>query len=155
MFEENSKIWDKWWKLIDKIQETWVRFAYHTAPAPNTSTAMVVWTTAWLLPVYKKYFVETNMIAPSVNVAPNLNKNNFWYYKEYVNMNMNDVIDMMSWIYKWIDQSVSFEWIINPMNVSPVEIYNYYFKTRKAWIKTIYYVRSMSLDVSECVSCSW
>ena len=68
---------------------------------------------------------------------------------------MNDVIEMMSWIYKWIDQSVSFEWIINPMNVSPVEIYNYYFKTRKAWIKTIYYVRSMSLDVKECVSCSW
>jgi len=36
------------------------------------------------------------MVAPSVNVAPNLDKNNFWYYKEYVNMNMNDVIDMMS-----------------------------------------------------------
>lgn len=154
-FEANSKISDKWSKLIDEMQEHWTRFAYHTAPAPNTSTAWVVWTTAWLLPIYRKYFVETNMVAPSVVVAPNLNKDNFWYYKEYVNMNMNDVIDMMSWIYKWIDQSVSFEWIINPMNVSPVEIYNYYFKTRRTWIKTIYYVRSMSLDVDECVSCSW
>jgi hypothetical protein len=35
------------------------------------------------------------MVAPSVVVAPNLNKDNFWFYKEYVNMDMNDVIDMM------------------------------------------------------------
>jgi hypothetical protein len=35
------------------------------------------------------------MVAPSVNVAPNLDKNNFWYYKEYVNMDMNNVIEMM------------------------------------------------------------
>jgi hypothetical protein len=27
-------------------------------------------------------------------------------------------------------------------------------KAHKQWIKTVYYVRSMSLDVKECVSCS-
>ena len=154
-FKDNSDMSNKWLKLIDKIKEHWVRFAYHLAPAPNTSTALVVGTTASILPIYKKYFVETNAIAPSVNVAPNLNEENFWYYKEYVNMNMNDVIDMVSTVYKWIDQSISFEWMINPEQTSPRELYEYYMKAHKQWIKTVYYVRSMSLEVKSCESCSW
>lgn len=153
-FKENSSLSDKWSELIDNIQKTWLRFGYHLAPAPNTSTASVVGTTAALLPIYKKYFVETNSVAPSVMVAPRLSQENFWYYKEYVNMNMVDVIDMISVIYKWIDQSISFEWIINPEKVSPAELYSYYIRAWENQIKTIYYVRSMSLDVKECISCS-
>lgn len=153
-FSENSKTNCDWETLLKNIKKDWLRFAYHIAPAPNTSTAWVVGTTAAMLPIYKKYFVETNSVAPSVVVAPNLNSENFWYYKEYVNMNMNDVIDMVSVIYKWVDQSISFEWIINPAKVSPRELYEYYIKAHKQGIKTVYYVRSMSLEVSECVSCS-
>jgi len=82
------------------------------------------------LPIYKKYFVETNSIAPSVNVAPNLNKDNMRYYKEYTNMKMPDVIDMISVVQKWIDQAISFEWMINPADTSPADLYAYYFK---AW----------------------
>jgi ribonucleoside-diphosphate reductase alpha chain len=106
------------------------------------------------VPIYKKYFVETNNIAPNVVVAPNLNQENFWYYKEYVHMQMDDVIDMFSILYKWVDQSISFEWMINPANTSPKQLYDYYFKAHKQGIKTIYYVRSMSSEVNECVSCS-
>lgn len=153
-YRNNSNMSDKWLKLIDNVKADGVRFAYHLAPAPNTSTALVVWTTASILPIYKKYFVETNAIAPSVNVAPNLDEDNFWYYKEYVNMDMNDVIEMVSVIYKWIDQSISFEWMINPANVSPRELYQYYMSAHKKWIKTVYYVRSMSLEVASCDSCS-
>lgn len=153
-FKENSSMSKDWEKLIKDIKKHWVRFAYHLAPAPNTSTALVVGSTASILPIYKKYFVETNKFASTVNVAPKLTPENFWYYKEYVNMNMNDVIDMVSVIYKWIDQSISFEWMINPEKVSPAELYSYYIRTWKADIKTIYYVRSMSLEVKECVSCS-
>lgn len=153
-FKVNSSMSEDWIKLINDVKKDWVRFAYHLAPAPNTSTALVVWTTASILPIYKKYFVETNKFASTVNVAPKLTPENFWYYKEYVNINMNDVIDMVSVIYKWIDQSISFEWMINPEKVSPAELYSYYIRTWKAEIKTIYYVRSMSLEVKECVSCS-
>jgi ribonucleoside-diphosphate reductase alpha chain len=132
-----------------------LRFGYHLAPAPNTSTASVVGTTASILPIYKKYFIETNAIAPTVTVAPNLSSENFWYYKEYINMDMNDVIDMFTIIYKWIDQSASFEWMINPQKVSPKELYGYYVKAWKQGIKTVYYVRSLSAEIKEdCVSCS-
>lgn len=153
-FTENSKMADKWKKLITDIKKDGMRFAYHLAPAPNTSTALVVGTTASILPIYKKYFVETNAVAPSVNVAPNLSEENFWFYKEYVNLDMNDVIDMVAAIYKWIDQSISFEWMINPQKVSPAELYSYYVRAWKSGIKTVYYVRSMSLEVESCESCS-
>ena len=53
------------------------------------------------------------------------------YYKEYINMKMPDVIDMISVIQKWIDQAISFEWIINPAEVSPAELYSYYIKARE------------------------
>ena len=153
-FKNNSKTDLNWNSLIEKIKENWLRFAYNIAPAPNTSTAWVIWTTAWIVPIYKKYFVETNAVAPNVVVAPNLNSDNFWYYKEYVNMDMRDVIDMVSVIYKWVDQSISFEWIINPAKVSPKELFEYYIKAHSKWIKTVYYVRSMSLEVEDCISCS-
>lgn len=154
-YKEHSYLGDKWSKLIADIKKDGMRFAYHLAPAPNTSTALVVGTTASILPIYKKYFVETNSIAPTVNVAPNLNNENFWFYKEYVNMDMNDVIDMVSVVYKWIDQSISFEWMIDPSKVSPKQLHDYYIKAHKQGIKTVYYVRSLSLDVKkECESCS-
>lgn len=146
----------KWNEIFDDMAKYGVRFAYHSAPAPNTSTAGVVGTTAALLPIYKKYFVETNLSASTVRVAPKLAPENFWLYKEYVTMDMNDVIDMISVVYKWIDQSISFEWMVDPARVSPAELYGYYLKSWKQGVKTVYYVRSLSAEVGKdgCVSCS-
>ena len=154
-FEKNTQDGAEWKKLFADMKISGVRFGYNTAPAPNTSTAGVVGTTAALLPIYKKFFVETNLSAPTVRVAPKLSKENFWYYKEYINMDMNEVIDMMAVLYKWIDQSISFEWMIDPSKVSPAQLYEYYIKSWKSGIKTVYYVRSLSGEVKDnCVSCS-
>lgn len=154
-FRKHTPHGEEWKKLFADMKKHGVRFAYHTAPAPNTSTAGVVGTTAALLPIYKKYFVETNLSAPTIRVAPKLSKENFWYYKEYVNMDMGEVIDMMSEIYKWVDQSISFEWMIDPARVSPAQLFGYYMKAWEQGIKTVYYVRSLSGEVKDdCVSCS-
>ncbi len=154
-FEKNTGNAAEWKQLFSDMKTAGVRFAYHTAPAPNTSTAGVVGTTAALLPIYKKFFVETNLSAPTLRVAPKLSQENFWYYKEYINMDMSDVIDMMAVIYPWIDQSISFEWMIDPARVSPAQLYSYYVKAWEQGIKTVYYVRSLSAEVKDdCVSCS-
>ena len=153
-FEQHAKTKNNWSDLIGDMKTHWVRFSYHTAPAPNTSTASVVWTTAWVLPIYKKYFVYTDAVAPSVTVAPRLTPENQRYYKEYIHMKMPAVIEMVSTIQKRIDQAISFEWIFNPADTSPKDLYDYYMQWRKSWLKTVYYVRSMSLEVKECVSCS-
>jgi len=154
-FETNSKMSKKWISLIDSVKKYGLRNWYLLSPAPNTSTSIVVWTTAWVLPIYKKYFVDNNSIAPMVNVAPRLWEENFWLYQEYVNMDINNVIDMMAIIQKWVDQSISFEWLINPEKTSPSDLFNYYFHAHRKGIKTIYYVRSMSLEVKKCESCTW
>lgn len=154
-FIENTPFGDDWKQLFAEMKEHGVRFAYNTAPAPNTSTAGMVGTTAALLPIYKRYFVETNLSAPTLRVAPKLSKENFWFYKEYTSMDMLDVIDMIGTIYKWVDQSISFEWMIDPNKVSPAQLYAYYMKAWADGIKTVYYVRSLSGEVGEdCVSCS-
>ncbi len=154
-FVENTPFGDDWKQLFADMATHGVRFAYNTAPAPNTSTAGMVGTTAALLPIYKRYFVETNLSAPTLRVAPKLSKENFWFYKEYTAMDMMDVIDMIGTIYKWVDQSISFEWMIDPSKVSPAQLYTYYIKAWKDGIKTVYYVRSLSGEVGEdCVSCS-
>ena len=70
-------------------------------------------------------------------------------------MDMNDVIDMIGTVYKWVDQSISFEWMIDPAKVSPAQLYGYYLKAWEQKIKTVYYVRSLSAEVKDnCVSCS-
>ncbi len=154
-FTENTPFAGEWETLFADMAEYGVRFAYHTAPAPNTSTAGMVGTTAALLPIYKRYFVETNLSAPTLRVAPKLSKDNFWFYKEYINMDMLDVIEMIGTIYKWVDQSISFEWMVDPSKVSPAQLYSYYMKAWQDGIKTVYYVRSLSGEVKEdCVSCS-
>ncbi len=148
-FKKNTKRGDDWGSLIDDMKKTGVRFGYHTAPAPNTSTAGVVGTTAALLPIYKRYFVETNLSAPTVRVAPKLAPENYFFYKEYTSMDMRDVIDMIATIYPWIDQSISFEWMINPAKTKPKDLFEYYFRAWEKKIKTVYYVRSLSADVSK------
>lgn len=143
------------WRILEReMIKNWTRFGYHSSPAPNTSTASVVGTSAWVVPIYKKYFVETNWIAPTVVTAPNLNADNFWYYPEYVSMELGGVIDVVATAQEWIDQSVSFEWMINPAKVSPKLLYEYFIKWWKAGLKTVYYVRSQSLEVEDCSSCS-
>ncbi|MCK4636145.1 MAG: ribonucleoside-diphosphate reductase subunit alpha [Candidatus Moranbacteria bacterium] len=158
-YVKNTKHEKAWKKLFADMKKHGVRFSYHTAPAPNTSTAGIVGTTAAMLPIYKRYFVETNLSAPTVRVAPKLDKKNYGYYKEYMSMDMNDVIEMMSVIYQWMDQSISFEWMIDPARTSPLQLYNYYFNAWRKGIKTVYYVRSLSGEVEQepknvCVSCS-
>ena len=145
----------RWGELEDDMKQYGTRFWYHSSPAPNTSTAMVVWTTAWLVPVYKKFFTETNWIAPTVVTAPNLNEENFWFYPEYTSLELGPVIDVFATAQKWIDQSISFEWMINPAKTSPKDLYDYFIKAHKQGIKTVYYVRSQSLEVEDCASCSW
>lgn len=144
-----------WEGVFSLVEEFWLRFAYHTAIPPTTSTAGVVWTTAWVMPIYKKYFVETNLSWGGVKIAPKLDHTNFWYYKEYHTMDMNEVIKMIATIQKYIDQSISFEWMIDPARISPKDLYTYYVSSWKLWIKTVYYVRSLSSEIKDsCVSCA-
>ncbi|NCQ81642.1 hypothetical protein GW750_02330 [bacterium] len=63
-----------------------------------------------------------------MTVAPRLTPENQRYYKEYIHMKMPAVIEMVSTIQKRIDQAISFEWIFNPADTSPKDLYDYYMQ---------------------------
>ena len=70
-------------------------------------------------------------------------------------MQMPEVIKMISTIYKWIDQSISFEWMMDPDKTSPADLFEWYFQAWESGVKTIYYLRSLSGEIKEdCISCS-
>ncbi|HRZ39942.1 MAG TPA: ribonucleoside-diphosphate reductase subunit alpha, partial [Candidatus Omnitrophota bacterium] len=50
-YRNESRMPNEWTALIQRIKKEGLRFSYHLAPAPNTSTSGVVGTTAGLLPV--------------------------------------------------------------------------------------------------------
>jgi|GEM_PF-2018796 len=45
-FTDHTSLKTKWTELISEIKTHGLRFAYHFSPAPNTSTSLVVGTTA-------------------------------------------------------------------------------------------------------------
>ncbi len=148
-YENNTGRTKDWGTLFDDMATYGVRFGYHTAPAPNSSTAGLVGTTAALLPIYKRFFVENNASSQTIRVAPNLTQENYPYYQEYIALEMSDVIDLIAEVYEWVDQSISFEWMIDPARTTPKDLYGYYFRAWEKGIKTVYYVRSLSLQVDE------
>jgi len=83
------------------------------------------------VPVYKKFFTETHKTGTTVVTAPNLSAENFWFYPEYTNMKLSEVIDVVATGQKWIDQSISFEFMIDPAKTSPMELYECYMKAWK------------------------
>jgi ribonucleoside-diphosphate reductase alpha chain len=58
-----------------------------------------------------------------VVTAPNLNSENFWFYTEFINADLSKVINTVAIMQKRIDQSISFEWLINPAKTSPKELF--------------------------------
>ncbi|MCS4522806.1 hypothetical protein JTS97_17700 [Clostridium botulinum] len=85
--------------------------------------------------------------------APDLNEENFWYYKEAHTIDQQWSIKACAVRQKHIDQAQSFNLYITP-EIKAKEILNMYIESWKQGVKTIYYVRNKSLEMDECTSCS-
>ena len=93
-------------------------------------------------------------------ICPTYLKDKFWFYTEYKNINMLDVVEVVSRIQKWIDQGISFEHLYNlNAGITAKHMFNTIFDTWKKGCKTIYYIRTIQRDGSikekdECASCA-
>lgn len=146
----------EWTDLINNIMNNGVRNGSLFAIAPNTSTSVLVGCTASVLPVFRRFFMESNSKG-IVPMWPNsLNKDNFWFYNENINIDQQNVISVISEIQKWVDQGISMELFINVnLGVKAKHIWDFYFESWKKKIKTVYYIRSITKSKKEdCVSCS-
>lgn len=144
---------EKWLKLKEDIRENGLRNAYLLAIAPTSSTSIIAGTTASIDPVMNKYFMEEKKGMMITRVAPSLNPKTFWLYKNAHLINQDWVIKAAGIRQRHIDQAQSLNlYITNEYTFK--QVLKLYLEAYENKIKTIYYIRSKSLEIEECESCS-
>lgn len=152
-FQRRGYTSKRWIQLQEEVKRHGIRNGYIMAVAPTGSTSNIAGTTAGIDPIFKKFFIEEKKGSFIPKSAPNLNKDNFWLYKEAHHMNQLYSIKACGIRQRHIDQSQSFNLYITP-EVKAKDILELYIESWKQGVKTIYYVRNQSLYMDECVSCS-
>lgn len=144
---------DKWNKLREDIRRYGMRNGYLMAVAPNGSTATIAGTSEGIDPVMSRFWLEEKKGSIIPKTAPNLSEENYWYYNSAYNIDQKWCVQINGVRQRHIDQGQSFNLYITT-NYTMRQIMNLYIEACKVGVKSIYYVRSKSLTVSECESCS-
>ena len=144
---------EKWCELRKQVKENGMRNGYLLAVAPNGSTATIAGTSEGIDPVMARFYLEEKKGSIIPKTAPNLNDDNYWYYNPAYNIDQAWSVQMNGIRQRHIDQGQSFNLYITN-NYTMRQIMNLYIEACKCGVKSIYYVRSKSLEVTECESCS-
>lgn len=143
----------KWQSLAADVARKGMRNAYLLAIAPTSSTGIIAGTTAGVDPVMKRFFLEEKKGAMLPRVAPELSDKTYWLYKGAYLMNQSWSMRAAGVRQRHIDQAQSVNlYITNDFTMR--QVLNLYILAWECGVKTIYYVRSKSLEVEECESCS-
>ena len=152
-FKKRGYASEKWKDLQRSVCENGMRNAYLLAVAPTSSTSVLSGTTAGVDPVMKRFYLEEKKGSMLPRVAPELSINTWWYYKPAHTINQTWSIKAAGMRQRHIDQAQSMNlYITNEFTMR--QVLNLYIEAWKAGVKTIYYVRSKSLEVEDCDSCS-
>lgn len=144
---------DKWNELKEDVNKFGMRNGYLIAVAPNGSTATIAGTSEGIDPVMSRFYLEEKKGSIIPKTAPNLSEDNYWYYNSAYNLEQKWSVQINGIRQRHIDQGQSFNLYITT-NYTMRQIMNLYIEACKVGVKSIYYVRSKSLEVSECESCS-
>lgn len=144
---------EAWRELAAKVRAQGMRNAYLLAVAPTSSTSILVGTTAGVDPIMKRFFLEEKKGAILPRIAPDLSMKTFWYYKSAHTVDQSWSVRAAGVRQRHIDQAQSVNlYITNDFTFR--QVLALYIKAYEEGVKTIYYVRSKSLEVEECESCS-
>ncbi len=152
-FEKRGYTSDVWQNLRKQVAENGLRNGYLLAIAPTGTTSIIAGTTAAVDPIMNRYFLEEKkgMIVP--RVAPDLTPETYWLYKSAHTVDQNWIIDAAAVRQRHIDQSQSVNLFITP-DFTMRQVLALYIRAWEKGLKTLYYVRSQSLEVDECDVCS-
>ncbi len=152
-FEKRSYNSSKWLKLKEEIKNNGLRNANLLAIAPTGSTSIIAGTTAGIDPVMKRYFLEEKKGAIIPRVAPGLSPQTFWLYENAHEIDQTYSLKAAGIRQRHIDQGQSLNiYITTEYKMS--QILKLLILANKVGLKSIYYIRSKSLDIDECDSCS-
>lgn len=148
--EYNSK---EWIELKEKVAKNGLRNAYLLAVAPTGSTSIIAGTTAGVDPVMMRYFLEEKKGSIIPRVAPGLTPETFWLYENAHEVDQTWSIKAGGVRQRHIDQGQSLNLYITT-DYKMSQILNLLILSCEVGLKSIYYIRSKSLDIEECDSCS-
>ena len=152
-FEKRNYNSDRWHTLKQNIAKNGLRNAYIMAIAPTGSTSIISGTTAAVDPVMKRYYLEEKKGQILPRVAPSLTPKTFWLYENAHDIDQKWVIKSAGIRQRHIDQSQSVNLYITTQYTMS-KILSLYIQAYEEEVKTIYYIRSKSLEVEDCDSCS-
>lgn len=143
----------EWRQLAATVARQGMRNAYLLAVAPTSSTSILAGTTAGVDPVMKRFFLEEKKGSMLPRVAPELGPRTYWYYKNAHQIDQSWSVRAAGVRGRHIDQAQSMNlYITNDYTLR--QVLNLYLLAWEQGVKTIYYIRSKSLEVEECESCS-
>ena len=152
-FEKRGYQSERWQHLAAEVAEQGMRNAHLLAIAPTSSTSIIAGTTAGIDPVMKRFFLEEKKGAMLPRVAPALSDKTWWIYKDAHLINQIWSVRAAGVRQRHIDQAQSLNlYITNEFTMR--QLLNLYILAWESGVKTIYYVRSKSLEVAECESCA-
>ena len=144
---------DRWNKLRNEVKEFGLRNGYLFAIAPNGSTATISGTSEGIDPVVSKFWLEEKKGSIVPRTAPNLRIDNGYYYMSAYEIDQLWSVKAAATRQRHIDQGQSFNFYITT-DMTMRQIANLYIEACKQGMKSIYYVRSKSLEIEECAVCS-
>lgn len=143
----------EWEHLRKRVASSGMRNGWLMAIAPTSSTSMIAGTTAGLDPVMSRYYLEEKKHGLVPRVAPDLTPETFWRYKNAHLIDQKWSIRAAGVRQRHVDQAQSMNlYITNDYTLR--QVLNLYILAWESGVKTIYYVRSKSLEVEECEACS-
>ena len=142
-----------WKQLAEKVAFCGIRNGYLLAAAPTSSTSILAGTTAGVDPVMKKFFMEEKKGSMLPRVAPELSVDTYYYYQSAHQTDQRFSVRACAVRQRHIDQAQSMNlYITNQYTLR--QLFDLYLSAWELGVKTIYYVRSKSLEVEECESCA-
>lgn len=152
-FDKRGYCSEKWNRLREKVAAQGMRNGWLIAIAPTSSTSMIAGTTAGLDPVMNRYYLEEKKNGLVPRVAPDLTPETFWKYKNAHYIDQRWSVRAAGVRQRHVDQAQSMNlYITNDYTLR--QVLKLYILAWEKGVKTIYYVRSKSLEVDECEACS-
>lgn len=143
----------QWCSLAERVARCGLRNAYLLAVAPTSSTSILTGTTPGIDPVMNRWFLEEKKGYMLTRTAPELSAKTWWYYKNAHQIDQRWSVRACGVRQRHIDQAQSMNlYITNEYTMR--QVLELYILAWECGVKTVYYVRSKSLEVSECDSCS-
>ncbi len=142
-----------WQELRQRVATHGLRNAWLLAIAPTSSTSIIAGTTAGIDPVMKLFFLEEKKSGLMPRVAPELTLQTLWLYKNAHHIDQSWSVRAAGVRQRHIDQAQSMNLYITH-EYTLRQILNLYILAWECGVKTIYYIRSKSLEVEECELCA-